>query len=121
VTFKDGEDDMKFILAAGLFCFAIVAHAAAKTVYLDCAMTNGTKVVTWKVILDEKNQTASYSIPGVGAVSKHAAVFLPEKVSFDSIVISRIDLSITRTVNVSGSVKSDQGQCKIADRPQTKF
>jgi len=121
MTLKDEEDDMKFILAAGLYCFAMVAHAAAETVYLDCTMTNGTEDVIWKVILDEKNQTASYSIPGVGAVSKHAAVFLPEKVSFDAIVINRIDLSITRTVNLNGSVKSDQGQCKIADPPKRKF
>jgi hypothetical protein len=112
---------MKFILAAGLYCFVIVAHAAPETVYLDCAMTNGTEDVIWKVILDEKSQTASYSIPGLGAVSKHAAIFLPEKVSFDAIVISRIDLSITRTVNVGGSVKSDQGQCKISDPPKRQF
>jgi hypothetical protein len=114
---------MKYILAAGLYCFAVIAHAgsAPGRVYLECAMTNGTDDVMWKVTLDEKNGTASYSIPQVGAVSKRTAVFTPEKVTFDSIEISRIDLSIKRTVNIRGALKSDLGQCKLANPPKRKF
>jgi len=114
---------MKFILAAGLCCFTMAAHAASAPppVYLECDMSNGAENVIWRVTLDEKHGTASYSIPDVGAVSKTAAVFTPEKVSFDFIEISRIDLSIKRTVNIRGAVKSDLGQCKITNRPRRKF
>lgn len=114
---------MKVILAVGLYCFAAIAHAgsAPARVYLECAMSNGVDDVMWTVTLDEKNSTASYSIPEVGAASKRAAVFTPEKVTFDSIEISRTDLSIRRTVNIRGALKSDLGQCKLAKPPQRKF
>ena len=110
---------MKSCIVAAAFFVATTANAAP--VYLECAMTNGQKVVTWNVALDEANGTVSYSVPEMGTASKHPAVFSPDKVVFNSMEISRVDLSFKRTVNILGDIRADTGQCKLADAPKRQF
>ena len=44
-----------------------------------------------------------------------------QKVVFNSMEISRVDLSFKRTVNILGDIRTDTGQCKLADAPKRQF
>ena len=109
-------------LGAGVATRAVAAPLTSKQpIYLDCNLTNGASDIVWNVRLDESTNSVSYSIPGVAAASNRPALFSPEKVVFDSIEISRIDLSFKRTANIEGSIKADTGPCHLADLPARQF
>jgi len=96
--------------------------AYADPVYLDCTITSGQKGdAVWNVTLDEKTSTASYRIPALNVVQQFAAVFTADKVTFGSVEISRVDLSMVRTISLLGTTKVDRGQCKLAAVPARQF
>jgi hypothetical protein len=111
---------MKLIAALGLLGLGAMANAAP--VYLECKMTTGTKEVLWNVTLDESTGAVSYTIPELGVVQKLPGVFMPDRVVFGAMEISRVNLSFTRKTVVSGVVdRTDQGQCKVTDPPIRQF
>jgi hypothetical protein len=110
---------MRLILAIALFCASTAAFAAP--VYLDCAVSNGSTSVTWNLTLDEETGNISYSIPALGASYRYHGTFTRDSVSFDTVEISRIDLSFKRTVVIAGSIKSETGLCKIVRQPARQF
>ncbi|NFV80700.1 hypothetical protein [Magnetospirillum aberrantis] len=99
------------------------AAASAAPVYLECMMTlgSGQKETQWNVTLDEAAGSVAYTIPELGTAKKALGIFTADKVRFDTMEISRIDLTFTRTINLLGEVKRDQGQCKMAPTPTRKF
>jgi hypothetical protein len=110
---------LRLAIAIGFFCAS--AAAVAAPVYLDCAVTNGTTAVTWNITLDEETGNISYSIPALGASYRYHGTFTRDSVSFDTVEISRLDLSFKRTVMISGSIKSETGLCKIVRQPARQF
>lgn len=109
---------MKSHIVAAVCLSASLAQAAPA--YLECGLTNGQKVVTWNVALDEASATVSYTIPELGVAAQWPAVFTPGKVVFGSMEINRVDLSFKRTTAVI-KVKTDFGQCKLAETPKRAF
>lgn len=111
-------------LAVAVLAFALApAAASAAPVYLECMMTlgSGQKETQWNVTLDEAAGNVAYTIPELGVAKKAQAIYAPDKVRFDSMEISRVDLTFTRTLNLLGDIKRDQGQCKMAPTPARKF
>lgn len=107
-----------FILVFGVLHTAVANGAP---VYLECTMTNSQKDIQWNVALDEANGTVSYSVQELGIASKHPAVFSPEKVVFNSMEISRVDLSFKRTIQILSDIRTDTGRCKLAEAPKRQF
>lgn len=96
--------------------------AIADPVYLECTITSGAKGdVVWEVTLDESQGTASTVVEALNTRSKLQAVFTADKVTFGSVVISRKDLSMVRSVTILGETKTDRGQCKLVQAPVRKF
>jgi hypothetical protein len=112
---------MKRILAIGLIGLFTSAAAWGSPVYLECAVSNGSTAVTWNITMDEATGNVSYSIPSVGASSRYHGVFTQDSVTFDTVEISRTDLTFKRTVTIAGSIKSETGLCKVVQRPIRKF
>lgn len=110
---------LRTVCAIGCICAS--AAAAAAPVYLECGVSNGSTAVTWNITLDEATGDVSYSIPSLGASYRYHGTFTPDSVSFDTVQISRTDLSFKRTVMIEGSIKSETGLCKIVERPARKF
>jgi hypothetical protein len=111
---------MKKLLLGAPLLLGMLA-VSAEPVYLDCVMTSGAEGdVTWHVALDEAAGTASYRIPALNVVQKVPAVFTADKVTFSSIEISRVDLSMVRTINLLGTNKVDRGTCKLAEAPPAR-
>ncbi len=111
-------------LAVAALAFSLApAAASAAPVYLECMMTlgSGQKETQWNITLDEAVGTVAYTIPELGTAKKAQGIFTPDKVRFDAMEVNRIDLSFTRTINLLGEVKRDQGQCKMAPTPARKF
>lgn len=94
---------------------------AAAPVELTCLMTNGSKEVEWQVSLDETAGTVSYTIPEMKVDTKYRAIFTANKVTFASMEISRVDLSMKRTTNLLGNIEVETGQCQIAAPTKRKF
>jgi hypothetical protein len=111
---------MKNYAVAALIALA-PASAIADPVYLDCTITSGAKGdVVWNVTLDESQGTASYVVEALKTRNKLPAVFTADKVTFGAVVISRVDLSMVRTVKILDETRTDRGQCKIAQAPPTR-
>lgn len=111
-------------LAVAAFALSLAPAAAfAAPVYLECMMTlgKGQKETQWNVTLDEAAGTVAYTIPELGTAKKSQGIFAPDKVRFDAMEISRVDLTFTRTINLLGDIQRDQGQCKMAPTPARKF
>lgn len=108
------------LCAIALVC-ASAGAAEAAPVYLDCSVSNGSSAINWLITLDEVTGNVSYSIPSLGASYRYHGTFTPDSVTFDTVLISRLDLSFKRTVVIEGSIKSETGLCKIIDRPQPQF
>lgn len=104
------------MLAAG---FPLIT--LAEPVYLNCMLNNGNpgEESLWKIALDEAAGTVSYSIPSQDLNAKYPAIFTQDKVTFLSIEISRIDLTITRNMKLINQI--DKGKCEIAQIPGRKF
>lgn len=101
------------VLTAALFTSA--AHAAP--IYLTCTMTSGQEDLHWDVTLDEAGGTVSYAIPSLNVLQKYPAVFTPDKVLFDTMEISRVDLTLKRTTKILDEVRVDIGRCALATPP----
>lgn len=100
----------------------LAASANATPTYLTCMMTTGQELVRWDVTLDEAAATASYAIPSLNVVQTFPAVFTPDKVLFDAMEISRVDLTLKRTVKIVDETRVDTGQCSLAaPAPKRKF
>jgi hypothetical protein len=99
--------------------FATSANAAPT--YLTCMMTTSQELVRWDVTLDEAAAKASYSIPSLNVVQTLPAVFTPDKVLFGTMEISRVDLTLKRTVKILDEVRVDTGQCSLAPAPKRQF
>ncbi|HEY4318222.1 MAG TPA: hypothetical protein VGN04_11505 [Herbaspirillum sp.] len=114
----------KLFCVIGLACIACISAAApsaAAPVFLECAVSNGSSAVTWQVTLDEATGNVSYSIPSLGASYRYHGTFTRDSVTFDTVQISRIDLTFKRTVAIEGSIKSETGLCKIVNQPARQF
>ena len=109
------------LCAIGLVCASASGAANAAPVYLDCSVSNGSSAITWLITMDEATGNISYSIPSLGASYRYHGTFTPDSVTFDNVLISRIDLSFKRTVVIEGSIKSETGLCKIIKRPTRQF
>jgi hypothetical protein len=112
---------LRLSCAIGLVCTIGSAAAFAAPVFLECAVSNGSTAVTWNVTLDETTGNVSYSIPSLGASYRYHGTFTPDSVSFDTVQISRTDLTFKRTVAIEGSIKSETGLCKIVNKPARQF
>lgn len=100
----------------------VPAVALAEPVYLDCTITSGAKGdVVWNVTLDESQGIVAWVVPALNTKRKVPAVFTADKVTFDSMEISRVDLSLVRTVSVLGETRVDRGQCKLVKPPARQF
>lgn len=107
--------------AAGLVICMFPAAVTAAPVYLECVMSTGQKDVLWNVTLDEATSSVAYTIPEMNVAKKLPGIFSPDKVLFDTMSISRVDLSFVRSFNIAGISRTDVGQCKIPTTPARKF
>lgn len=103
--------------AVPIFALFFAAGAHAAPTYLTCMMTTSQELVRWDVTLDEASAKASYSIPSLNVVQTLPAVFTPEKVIFGNLEISRVDLTLKRTVKILDETRVDTGQCTLAAPP----
>jgi len=96
--------------------------ALAAPTYLTCMMPAGTgqPMARWDVTLDEAAGTARYAIPSMNVIQKYPAVFTADKVLFGSFEISRVDLTLTRTLQILDEKRIDTGQCSLAKPPQKR-
>lgn len=107
-----------FSLAIVILLALIVTPADAAPVYLDCHLEGGHD---WHMTIDETNHEVSYSIPDLEVLERKAAVFGPREVTFDGITVDRVDLHMTRTVEVLGAIRSNRGQCVLVKAPARAF
>ncbi|WP_431286779.1 hypothetical protein [Roseateles chitinivorans] len=110
---------MKMTITLSMLALPLICSAAP--VELTCIITSGEKDVEWKVSLDEAAGTASYSIPELNVNQKYKAIFTEDKVVFNGMEISRVDLSFKRTINILGKITEDKGQCKKAAPIKREF
>lgn len=99
-------------LALALIAIGLPAVANAAPVYLECTLTDGNRDLAWNVTLDEERAAVDYVIPSINVAQKAKAIFTPEKVMFNGMEISRVDLTITRKPILEGG-RTDKGQCRI--------
>lgn len=108
-----------------LSCLFASSAALSEPVYLDCLISTNSeadgKQALWHVTLDESTSSVSYRIPELNVIERTTAVFTADKVTFRSIEISRVDLSMIRRTEVLGVKFHADGQCKLVDAPPRKF
>ena len=102
------------------FAVFFATSANATPTYLTCMMSTGQELVRWDVTLDEAAATASYSIPSLNVIQSFPAVFTPEKVLFSTMEISRVDLTLKRTVQILDEKRVDTGQCSLVAPPKRR-
>lgn len=109
---------MRLLLVAAVLAVPVAARATP--VYLECTITDGNHPVVWNVTLDEAQSTVDYVIPELNVAQKTRAIFSPDKVMFNGLTISRLDLSMSRPPVLAG-YPTDKGQCKLIEPPARKF
>lgn len=106
----------------------IVAAALLSSVYLDCeiGVDDAGAPVEWTFSLQEDEGRATYELVGAdvpGYSGSVPAMFTPNEVRFqmreniimrDAMVISRHDLTATRTLGIGEEASQTPGTCKIA-------
>jgi len=112
-----------FSLAAFAALTAFVGPVAAKPNYLTCTfMIDGTPSVI-NFTADEASGTVSVFVPSSGHSRTVDAMFTPDQVMVDESQvrweISRVDLTIARTIKMIDS--TDRGQCEIQTAPERAF
>ena len=111
-------NSIHYALLASAALFAANAYGAPT--HLTCMMSTGQEMVRWDVTLDEAAATASYSIPSLNVLQTFPAVFTPEKVLFSTMEISRVDLTLKRTVKILDETRVDTGKCSLAAPPKKR-
>lgn len=96
---------------------------AAGVVYLSCPFTDASGPFPVEVTLYEADGRVVLYRPKNGFTSRLAAVFTPDRVLFSEgdghYVLSRVDLSIDRTVDVLQ--RTDRVRCTILATPKRAF
>lgn len=117
-----------FILLAAV---PSLAHAAP--VYLNCELPSGKDRAEFRLSIDEQRGDVTYELPVRSVVEKRRAIFTADKVSFVadegrngmyaiSFTISRVDLTFTRTLTVTGQPPDDTvGKCEVVEAPKRAF
>lgn len=100
---------------------AIAQPIMGEPVYLRCHFPqNNTDVM---ITADEANSAVSVALPSTGYSEKLPAAFTASEVRFKNTrvayVLSRTDLSVTRTISLINS--SDSGKCEIEKAPKRAF
>jgi hypothetical protein len=92
---------------------AFAAAAVAGPIDLTCTVPYGPTTTEWAITLDQQAGTATWHIAATDTSVTRPASFLPDKVIFNGLWVSRTDLSFHRGTEV--------GQCRIAEVANRKF
>ncbi|MCC7393814.1 MAG: hypothetical protein IT553_03060 [Sphingomonadaceae bacterium] len=111
------------IVALGLTLIATSSTAFAEPVYMQCSFLIEGRDYPIEVTADEAAGSVSVFVPSTGHTERLPGTFTPDRLVFSnrmlSYVISRVDLSIERTIT---SISSTQrGQCQLQQPPRRQF
>jgi len=99
----------------------IMQPMMAEPVYLRCSFPGNGAVVM--ITPDEANAAVTVALPATGYSAKMPAAFTASEVRFQdtrvAYVLSRTDLSVTRTIKMISS--TDNGKCEIEKAPKRAF
>ncbi|MES2987639.1 MAG: hypothetical protein V4808_07020 [Pseudomonadota bacterium] len=102
-----------------LISMVLASAGLGEPIYLRCPFERAEVLIT----ADEANSTVTVALPSTGHSEKLSAAFTASEVRFQNsnltYVLSRVDLSITRTIKMIKA--TDRAQCAIEKAPKRAF
>lgn len=114
------------ILLALLLAAVSSAPAGTAPTYLLCSFPNGP--AAWEVTADEANGQVTTLVQATGHMERRPAIFSPTEVKWASpgglsfsYILSRVDLSLRRTMVIGDKEFVHPGTCKLQEPPKREF